>query len=505
MRDEFKKLIDMDRERTLLSHIGALLSWDQETYLPERAVEERSEQLALIGGMAHDKAVRPEIGELLAALEAEAGPGSEGSPDETEKAYLRVARREFDRETKLPSSLVTELARHTSLSQSAWVQARKDNDFAGFAPFLQKMIDLNVEMASVLDATAKPYDVLLDLYEIGSSEASVAKVFSAMRDDLVRILGAIRARPQVDDAFLHRRVSASSQAKISDYFMDAIGFDRGRGRLDTTAHPFTTTLGRDDIRITTRYEEDFFPSSIFSTIHEGGHALYEMGIDPHPDFRGTKLAEAVSMAVHESQSRMWENIVGRSSPFWKKHYSSLVGMTEGALDGVSREDFVKAINRVEPSLIRTEADEVTYGLHVIARFELESALIGGRLAVADLPEAWNRKIKELLGLDVPSDAQGCLQDVHWSVGYFGYFPSYALGNLYAAQFWSAMKAQMPDMGRRLEAGESAHIREWLESNIHRFGSMYLPGALVKRVTGSPLDASHFTRYLEEKYSAIYGF
>ncbi|MDP2790458.1 MAG: carboxypeptidase M32, partial [Rectinemataceae bacterium] len=239
MRDEFKKLIDMDRERTLLSHIGALLSWDQETYLPERAIEERSEQLALIGGMTHDKAVRPEIGELLAALESESGAEAGSGSDATEKAFLRVARREFDRETKLPSSLVTELARHTSLSQSAWVQARKDNDFAGFAPYLQKMIDLNVEMASVLDASSPPYDVLLDLYEYGSTEASIAAVFSTMRDDLVRILGAIRARPQVDDAFLHRRVSASSQAKISDYFMDAISFDRGRGRLDTTAHPFT--------------------------------------------------------------------------------------------------------------------------------------------------------------------------------------------------------------------------------------------------------------------------
>ena len=499
MRDEFRKLIEMDRERTLLAHVGAILSWDQETYLPERAVEERSEQLALIGGMTHGKAVRPEIGELLDALEAE------GKLEEKEKAYLRVARREFDRETKLPSSLVTELARQTSLSQAAWVQARKGNDFASFAPFLQKMIDLNIEMASVLDATSKPYDVLLDLYEIGSSEASIATVFSAMRDDLVRILGQIRARPQVDDSFLHRRISAQSQAKMSEYFMDAIGFDRGRGRLDTTAHPFTTTLGRDDIRITTRYEEDFFPSSIFSTIHESGHALYEMGIDPHPDFRGTRLAEPISTAIHESQSRMWENIVGRSFQFWKKHYLALSRMAEGALDGVSLEDFVKAINKVEPSLIRTEADEVSYGLHVIARFELESALISGSLAVADLPQAWNQKIKDLLGLDVPNDAQGCLQDVHWSIGYFGYFPSYALGNLYAAQFWATMNAQMPDLGRELEMGESFRVREWLGKNIHKHGSIYLPGELVGRVTGSPLDASYFTRYLEEKYSAIYGF
>ncbi len=500
MRDEIMRLIEIDRQRTLFTHIGALLGWDQETYLPERAVEERAEQLALIQGLAHEKAVQPEIGDLLAALE------EDKDLDGLELAYLRVAKREFERESKLPAELVTEMARQTSLSQASWVQARKENDFSRFAPYLQKMVDLNIEMASVLDPKGEqPYDVLLDLFEIGSTEDGIAKVFSVMREDLVRVLGKIRSRPQVDDSFLRGKVSAAAQAKMSDHFMDAIGFDRSRGRLDITAHPFTTTLGRDDIRITTRYIEDYFPSSIFSTVHEAGHALYEMGIDPHPDFRGTKLADAVSMAVHESQSRMWENLIGRSSQFWKPHYASLVGMAEGALDGIGFENFIRAINKVEPSLIRTEADEVTYGLHVILRFDLEAALISGSLSVSDLPEAWNRKMKELLGLEVPDNAQGCLQDVHWAMGAFGYFPSYALGNLYAAQFWSKMNEDLPDLGERLGAGDCAPVRGWLQRNIHKPGNSYLPGELLEKVTGKPLDASYFTRYLEEKYSRIYGF
>ena len=499
MRDKIRRLVEMDRERTLFSHIGSLLGWDQETFIPERGIEERAEQLALIEGLAHERAVRPEIGDLLAEME------EEKDLDETEKAYLRIARREYDREIKLPSVLVTEKARHTSLSQASWVQARKDSDFASFAPYLQKMIDLNVEMASALDPSSEPYDVLLDLYEFGATEDSVAKVFSAMQADLVRILEKIGSRPQVDDSFLHRKVPVQAQAQMSDYFMTAVGFDRTRGRLDTTAHPFTTTLGRDDVRITTRYIEDYFPSSIFSTIHEAGHALYEMGIDPHPDYRGTKLADAISMAVHESQSRMWENVIGRSSQFWQAHFGHVAGMAGGALDGVGREAFVKAVNKVEPSLIRTEADEVTYGLHVIARFDLEAALISGSLKVADLPAAWNLRMKNLLGLEVPDDARGCLQDIHWAMGSFGYFPSYALGNLYAAQFWSTMKAEMPGMERKIGEGDCSMVLAWLRRNIHKPGTACLPGELLEKVTGSPLDASHFTRYLEGKYSEIYGF
>jgi carboxypeptidase Taq len=494
-----KRLIELDRERNLLSHIGAILGWDQETYMPPKGIEERSEQLALIEGLAHEKAVCADVGALIAELEGSA------DLDSTERAYLRVARREYNRETKLPSALVTQMAKQTSLTQAAWVQARKSNDFAGFAPYLQKMVDLNLDMASALDPHAPPYDVLLDLYEIGSDEKSIGSVFEVMKKDLMGILGKITSRPQVDDSFLRSKVSKESQAAISEYIMTALGFDRSRGRLDVTAHPFTTTLGREDIRITTRYMEEFFPSGIFSTIHEAGHALYEMGIDPHPEYRGTRLAEATSMGIHESQSRMLENVIGRSSHFWKKHYDRIVSLADKALDGVTLERFIKAVNKVEPSLIRVEADEVTYGLHIIARFELESAIIGGRLKVLDIPEAWNAKMKELLGVEVPNDAQGCLQDIHWSMGAFGYFPSYALGNLYAAQFWATMNKAMPGLVDDISSGSLAEVAGWLKKNIHELGSAYLPSELVFNVTGTPLNPAHFARYLEEKYSKIYGF
>lgn len=499
MRAELKELTGLDREKTLFAHIGAVLGWDQETYMPEAAIDERSEQLASIEGLVHEKATSPRIGELLEALE-----GSDDL-DEFGRAYLRLARRDYDKQTKLPLDFVKELARSTSLSQAAWANAKKNDDFPSFAPHLENMIELNRRMASYLDPEAKPYDTLLGLYEFGATETSVAAVFAQMKKDLLGILSKIRAAPQVDDSFLHLKVSAASQARLSELLMDAVGYDRSRGRLDTTAHPFTTTLGRKDIRITTRYIEEFFPSSAFSTIHESGHALYEMGIAPHPDYEGTLLADAASMAVHESQSRMWENMIGRSESFWKSRYATLQSLSEGALSGVSLGSFLKAVNKVEPSLIRTEADEVTYGLHVIARFQLESDLIGGKLAVKDLPAAWNATIESLLGVRVPNDTQGCLQDIHWSMGAFGYFPSYALGNLYAAQFWSSMEKAVPDVEERLSRGETGHVLEWLRANVHKPGAMYLPGELVEKVTGKPLDPEFFARYLERKYSRIYGF
>ncbi|MEN6477555.1 MAG: carboxypeptidase M32 [Rectinema sp.] len=509
MRKETERLVALDREHTLLAHIGAVLGWDQETYMPEKAVDERAEQLALIEGLAHDKAVSPEIGELLRKIEGAAEHG-QTKPESTklepaEAAFLRVLRKEYDKETKLPADLVIEMARETSVSQAVWAKARAGNDFAAFAPHLEKVIALNRRMAACLNPAAKPYDVLLDLYEDGATEASIGKVFGAMRKELVEILGKIRSRPQVDDSFLHKPVETEKQEKISKLLMDALGYDRKRGRLDTTAHPFTTTLGGDDVRITTKYLVDYFPSSMFSTIHESGHALYELGIAPGPEFSGTRLADAASMAIHESQSRMWENMIGRSKGFWKRRYSTLVELAAPALDGVGIDAFMRGINRVEPSLIRTEADEVTYGLHVILRFEMESALISGSLAVKDVPEAWNAKMKELLGVDVPDDGHGCLQDIHWSMGSFGYFPSYALGNLYAAQFMDTMRREIPGLDAAVEEGRLDVPLAWLREKVHAPGATWLPGELVKKATGASLDPSHFTAYLRRKYGEVYGF
>jgi carboxypeptidase Taq len=519
MRKELTRLVEIDRELGLLGHIAALLGWDQETYMPAKAVAERSEQVALIETVAHEKSVSPEIGDLLAALGsttasptgAPDGETSEGAPlDARERAYLRVLRRDYDMNTKLPTDLVAELARETSLSQASWIEARAENDFPAFAPHMERMVELKKRQAACLAPGGMPYDALLDLFEPGSTESSIAEIFAGLRGELVSLLAKIAAEPQVDDSFLRRPCPADRQAAISEWLTGIMSYDRGRGRLDVVAHPFTTTLGEDDVRITTRYIEDFFVSSLFSTIHEAGHALYELGIAPGREFARTRLHAAVSMAVHESQSRMWENLIGRSERFWKHNYARLSELAGGGgasspLDGVGLEAFVRAINKVAPSLIRTEADEVTYGLHIILRFELESELISGRLAVKDLPEAWNAKTEELLGLVPPDDARGCLQDVHWSAGLFGYFPSYALGNLYAAQFWSAMKRDMPDRDDRIESGDLASILGWLRSKIHEEGSIYLPGELVRQVTGTSLDPRHFAAYLDEKYSRIYGF
>jgi carboxypeptidase Taq len=515
MRKELKRLIELDREIALLGHIGALLGWDQETYMPSKAVEERADQIALVEGLAHERVVATEMGDLLAALGSKpASPLGDPSLDASERAYLRVLRRAYDRETKLPADLVAELARETSLSQAVWIEARAKNDFPAFAPRLERMIELKRRQAACLAdgasssagvARATHYDALLDLFEPGATTASVASVFALLRRELVALLGRIESRPQVDDSFLHRPCAALRQAAISEWLMGVMSYDLSRGRLDTVAHPFTTTLGGDDVRITTRYIEDFFVSSLFSTVHEAGHALYELGIAPGAAFARTRLHDAASMAVHESQSRLWENVVGRSREFWKPNYERLAELAGPPLEGVGLEAFAKAINKVEPSFIRTEADEVTYGLHVILRFELEVELISGRLSVSELPAAWNDKMKELLGVSPPDDAQGCLQDVHWAGGLFGYFPSYALGNLYAAQFWAAMKKEMPDLGDRIEAGDLSSVLIWLRAKVHAPGAIYLPDELLRRVTGSGLDPAHFVAYLNEKYSRVYGF
>lgn len=467
--------------------------------MPPKAIEERSSQLALLEGLAHQKAVNPEIGALLDALEAKS------DLSEDEKAYVRVVRRDYDRETKLPEAFVTEYAKAASLSQAAWADAKKNNDFETFKPHLSRMVELNKKKAHYLNPNAKPYDVLLDLFEPGSTQESVANVFMKMKTFLVDILSRIRERPQIEDKCSKRRIDPNTQERISKYFMNVLGYERDRGRLDVSAHPFTTTLGADDVRITTRYVEDYFPSSLFSTIHESGHALYEMGIDPNPDYRGTKLAEAASMAVHESQSRLWENIIGRSHAFWDHQFPALRALLGDAGEELDLESFVKSINRVSPSLIRTEADEVTYGLHVIARFELESALFNDSLSVEEIPQAWRAKYHELLGIEAADDRQGCLQDVHWSMGAFGYFPSYALGNLYAAQFWAALKQEIPDIEARISSGDTSAVLGWLRKNIHSQGARYTPAELVKKVTGQALDPTWFEKYLREKYSKIYGF
>jgi carboxypeptidase Taq len=499
------RLRQLDVEAGLVERTAAVLSWDQETYMPSGALRERADQLSYLEALAHGKRSLPETGELLAAL-GSVSDNPEGNADlpEMDRAYLRVLRRSWDQATKIPAELVAEMARASSLSQAAWAKAREDDDYGTFAPHLKKMIDYNRRIAACLSPGARAYDVLLDRFEEGETELSIATVLGNLRLELVPLLDRIRDKPQLDDSFLRQPCSQAAQAALSTRLLEILGYDTTRGRMDTAAHPFTTSLGSSDVRITTRYIEDFFPSSVYSTIHECGHALYELGIDPAPEYRQTSLASSSSMAIHESQSRLWENLVGRSRAFCETQLPEIARFLSPVLDGVDTTAYYRGINRVEPSLIRTEADEVTYNLHIILRFELEGALISGDLSITDLPAAWNDGMKRLLGVEPTSDAQGCLQDIHWSLGAFGYFPSYALGNLYGAQWWTAMEEQGVHPDQAVAAGNFGCIRDWLRLQVHKPGCRYRPAELVHRVSGRPLDPSLFVAYLNDKYAGLYG-
>lgn len=492
--DALEELKDLDREARLLERTAAVLSWDQETGMPERAVNERSEQLALLQSLVHRRDTASRVGELLTVLPANnAGP--------IDRAFVREKRRQYERSTRLPNRLVRELAETASRGQNAWVHARKDDDYSQFKPWLKKLIDLNREVADNLGYPEVRYDALLDQYEPYTSTAEVRRVFHRLREGLVPLVRRITETQQVDDSFLRLGYDVDRQQRFSEKIMVTLGYDLERGRLDRSAHPFTTRLGTHDVRITTRFDERAPESGIFSTIHETGHALYELGVGD--ELAGTLLGEGTSLGIHESQSRLWENMVGRSRAFWSANLPSLRKLYPDQLTDVDLERFYRGINRVAPSLIRVEADEVTYSLHIILRFELEQALISGDLTVDDLPEAWRTKMRSFLGIEPENDATGMLQDVHWSMGAFGYFPTYALGNLYAAQFLRTMEREIPAMWDQVAAGDVSVLLEWLRTRIHRHGKIKSAGELVEEITGAPLDPGIFLDYLNEKYDDIY--
>lgn len=502
------RLKKLDNEAVLLEHIAAAISWDQETYMPQRAVDERAHQQALLQSLAHERKIDPQVGDLLAAAGVDPGAHEEDVPaalveklGEADAAFLREKRRQFQQSTRLPARLVRELAETGSRGQNAWVTARNEDDYQQFKPWLEKLIGLSREAADALGHTGERYDALLDQYEPYMTTADVASVFGTLREGLVELVQRITEAPQVADSFLNTRFPVDQQEEISRRVMTALGYDLDRGRLDRSAHPFTTVLGAHDVRITTRYDEELLTSSLFSTIHETGHALYELGVGE--ELHGTLLAEGASLGIHESQSRMWENMIGRSRAFWQRWMPDLQAVFPQQLGEVSEESFYRAINKVQPSLIRVEADEVTYSLHIILRFELEQQLINGTLSVEDLPEAWNAKMNEFLGIVPPRNAEGVLQDVHWSFGAFGYFPTYALGNLYAAQFLKTMESQLPSIWDEVAVGTTRPVLDWLRTNIHRHGKVRSARRLVNGITGAELDPGFFLRYLTEKYGELY--
>lgn len=496
------RLHELDRAHRTIARVSAALQWDQETYLPASAVEERADQLAALEGIAHERATEEEIGRLLERLgSVSANPCGDESLPQVERDFLRVLRRDYDRSVSLPADLITAQARDAGLSQAAWVQARAADDFAAFAPHLRTMIAHAKRKARCLGFEKNPYDGLLDLYEPGMTEEAIAAVFDPFRERLSSLVRKIAAKPQPEAAFLSYGYPVEAQDAFGRELMRDLGFEFERGRLDLSAHPFTTTLGCDDVRITTRYSPTNIVSGLYSIIHETGHALYELGFGP--ELRPSLLAEGTSMGIHESQSRFWENVICRGLPFWRGRFPALRAAFPAQLQNVDAEAFYRAVNIVRPSLIRVDADEVTYSLHVILRFELERRIFSDNLDVDDLPAAWRALMVELLGVEPETDAAGVLQDVHWSMGAFGYFPSYALGNLYGLQLWRVLKSELGEVDMAVEAGRFQPILGWLREKVHSMGRRLDPADLLFSATGQQLDSGPFIEYLETKYGALY--
>lgn len=499
MSEKLAKLKSLLAEVSDLNSATALLEWDQQTYMPAGGSEARGNQLATLGKISHEKFTADEVGALLSDLEQEF---SGADPDSDETRLLKVTRHKYDQATRVPPAFVAEFALVTSKAFEAWVAAKGKSDFSIFRPHLEKIVELNQRYVSYFPPSDHPYDILLDQFERGMKTADVQGIFNALRPQQVELLQAIAARPQVDDAFLKLEFDQQKQWDFGVQVVTRFGYDWDRGRLDKSVHPFTTEFGMDDVRITTRFEPDNPTASLFSTMHESGHALYELG--GNPAYARSPLAGGASLAVHESQSRMWENLVGRSLPFWEHFYPEYQKLFPAALGNVDLKSFYKAINKVEPSYIRVNADEATYNMHIMLRLELEIAMIEGGLQVKDLPEIWNTKMKEYLGIIPPNDAKGVLQDVHWSGGALGYFSTYALGNLISVQLWERIYADLPDLTGLIRQGKFEALLAWLREKIHVHASKYEPQELVKRVTGSKIDPAPYVRYLKQKYGEIYG-
>ena len=484
-----------------LSNIGgaqAVLGWDQQTYMPPAAAESRGEQLGTLGKLAHKIATSPELGKLLDELK----PSTASlDPDSDDARLVKFAIRDYEQATRLPEDFVVEQAQVTALANQAWAEARAKSDFSHFQPHLEKIVELVHRYINFFPPTDHPYDVLLDQFEPEMKTADVKAIFNAVRPQQVELIKAISEKPQVDDSFLHQPFDEKKQWDFGVEVITKFGYDWNHGRQDKAPHPFTTGFGYRDIRITTRVDPNFLNPMLFGTMHECGHALHGLGFAPELDRTG--LDGSASLAIGESQSRMWENLVGRSLPFWQHFYPRLKEVFPSQFANVSLENFYKGINKVQPSLIRVEADEATYNLHIMLRLEVEIAVIEGKLAVKDLPEYWNTKMQEYLGVTPPNDAKGVLQDIHWSFGAFGYFSTYALGNLVSAQLWEKINQDIPDLADQIRAGKFDSLLAWLREHIHRHGRKFQPQEVVQKATGSKIDPAPYMRYLRSKFSDIY--
>ncbi len=502
----YEDLLQRVRQTSLLSSSAAILCWDQETMMPRGGVEHRARQLSQLAELTHEMAVHPRVGELLQTCEGISELTED--PHSDSAANLRELRRHHDRRVRLPKDLVAEMAKVESLAQHHWAQAREASDFDAFRPWLSKLVALHQRKADcLLDGNDQGYgeawDALAEGFEPGARATELSQLFGPLARKLRDLISDLRNNgTPPKDAFLRQCLPIDQQEAMVRLVSERMGFDFERGRLDRSTHPFCGGSHPGDVRITTRFRDDNFVDALGSTMHESGHGLYEQGLPA--EHVGTPLGEAVSLGVHESQSRLWENHVGRAAAFWRWCHPHLQQTFGKAVRSYSAEQMYGAANLVKPDFIRVEADEVTYNLHVLVRFELELALIRGDLDVVDLPAAWNDKYRDYLGVQVPDDARGCLQDVHWSCGLFGYFPTYTLGNLFSAQLFEAAQEQLSDLDAQLEAGRFEDLRAWLNDNVHRHGSRYRATDLLQRATGKRLGTEPLLQHLSGKLRPLYG-
>ena len=499
MADPFEQLRERMGELADLRNTSELLDWDRQTMMPPRGALSRAEASATIQRLSHDMFVSDDTGRLI---DAAAVVLDGADPDSDDAASIRVVRRRWEKARRVPGRLAADITRAASVGQTAWIVAREESDFGAFAPYLEQNLDLVRRYVDCFDDVDCPYDPLLDDYEPGARTADLARLFDELKAELRVLIGTVAEQAgRVDDGLLHGDFPVARQRGLVAWLLELMGFDPAGWRIDDAVHPFAAGFGSHDIRITTRWDESFFPTSMYSAMHECGHGLYEEGVAE--SLERTPLGHPESCGLHESQSRLWENMVGRGRPFCGVLAPRVADAFGGPLAGLDGETLYRAVNKVTPSLIRVEADEVTYNLHIILRFELEQELVDGRLAIRDLPEAWNARYKEYLGVDVPDDADGVLQDVHWAAGLIGYFPTYALGNLVAGQLFERAHADMPDLDARLAAGDLDGLREWLREHVHRYGAKFSATELLQRELGASIEVGPLVQYLKGKISRVY--
>lgn len=496
MSEAMHALKELCRPIWNLHGVRSLLGWDQQVLMPPRGSGPRAQQMATLEHVIHDLIASPRFADALYA--AESAPAL----SDLDQRYLRRARREHDLAAKVPSRLVEERARATSLAFEAWVHARKEDDFGHFLPHLKEVFRLTRELAEHRGFKGHVYDAMIDEYEPGMTTTQVQSLFEGLLPSLTELVRRIAEQPAPSRRIVEQSFPEEGQKQFVRYLLEQIGFDFEAGRLDKSAHPFCSGSTSRDVRLTDRFDPRLVTMAIFGGLHEGGHGLYEQGSPSEWD--GTPLGGGTSLGVHESQSRLWENLVGRSQPFWQAHFPRMRATFPHQLSGYTTEDFYRAVNYVKPDLIRVEADEVTYTLHIALRFELERGMLDGTLDPADLPDAWNQKMKSYLGVDVPSNRVGCLQDIHWSDGLIGYFPTYSLGNLIASQLWVQIRKALPDLDGMLAQGRCAPLLEWLRTHIHQHASSLSSAEVIASACGGELSSQPFLDYLWDKYGTLYG-